>query len=285
MPSPITQSADNQRFLHMRQAALWLGISRQRVHQLIQAGRIHAVRRDGRLLIADVELLRFARERGLPHDARSLSDMPLDSRPVNEQRDAEIVRLYTAGESVSAIARQIGVSSVTACRIVREAGVQPAPLEARRLKRQQVIEAVPPAIREEILRRYEAGEGCQSVARAIGWGYRHDFRVHAILRSHNITFRGKSAAMKVRWAQRRQQTPRFSKRELAAIVRRYQTGESCKSIAVSQGCSPITLRRLLLEQGVPLRDKVTAIRASWKRRQGEASPSAGATLETTPGSR
>lgn len=273
-PPPIEDEQEDEQFARMRPAAAWLGISRQRVHQLIEGGRIQALRRDGRWLIAETELLRFARERGLQRDVRELHAMILENRAA-PRRSAEMTRLYASGESISAIAQRFGVCYNTVSGAVRRSGIRPTPLEARQLKRQRVMDALPSAMVEEIVRRYQAGDGCQSIARAMGWGYKHDVRVHAVLQSHNVVLRDKSAALKARWEQRRQQEPRFSQREVAVFVHRYQAGESCRSIAAEQGCSPTTLRRRLLEQDVVLRDKLSAIRATWKRRQsGETSPSA-----------
>jgi transposase-like protein len=176
----------------------------------------------------------LARELGI-HECTVYDRLRIAGVPVRHKApdidDFEIARLYSAGASIHAIAKQFGCSSWPIKRAISRSGVPiRGRLEQMRLDSQMIA--------PDVIARYEAGETSADIAESKGVS---TTKITGILKQHGISVRS-----------RRIDLPPND------VCKRYLGGESSNSIANSFGVTMKVVVRILSENGVELRDPRTA---------------------------
>lgn len=145
--------------------------------------------------------------------------------------DEEIARLYLAGETGYAIARQFGITDPTVYRALKRQGIDRRP--AGRNTAWEDTEQN----RRELVAAYEAGETVRSIAKRLTI---RTSRVSQVLDESGVQFHPGGRL-------------RFSDEDAAEFARAYQAGETLTQIGQRYGVAAKVVRDYLIRTGVQLR--------------------------------
>lgn len=152
---------------------------------------------------------------------------------MDKRRSNAIIRHWEKGEDAIQVAKVLGLSSSTVYKVLYRNGIRPSQATGRPKKdhrRKHTMEQ-----EAEIVRRYEAGEPLQQLAREFGC-------IPVTIR--NVVIR-RGGTVRPVGGPRRQ----WSETDIEDMVRRYQSGQSQFTIAEALGTSQIHISRILRKHG------------------------------------
>jgi DNA-binding CsgD family transcriptional regulator len=154
------------------------------------------------------------------------------SRLTLEQR-AEVVRLYVSGKTSIALAAEFGIAVATVLRIVRISGevVRSSANGQEKLTLKQ---------RDEVVRRYVAGETSRKLAAQYGVSY---LTVLSSVRRAGEQVRSKSSPSM------------FTEEQEQKICNKYSNGAGISDLSLMFNCADCTIYKVLKTNGVALRSR------------------------------
>jgi very-short-patch-repair endonuclease len=164
----------------------------------------------------------------------------------------EVCRRYNAGESISSLAKSLGVSSKSIQIRLNDAGI---PLRSR--EESLRLSLVKRLNVDEIICRYTAGEPASSIAKSMDVGL------------HTISNRLINAGVEVRSREAAISLAKKLPIDTDEVVRRYKAGNSELAISQALGHSRSAIRRRLIEAGISVRSGSEAGKIRMRRMSPE----------------
>lgn len=152
----------------------------------------------------------------------------------------EIARRYHAGQGIAEIAASVGGTEWQVRTVLLKLGVK---LRGRAGNRGDDVNP-PPVPADRVAELYAAGWGLERVAAEAGISRK---KAKRMLRDRQVPLRGRAEAMR-QPAQRRELSD-------PVVARRYRAGATLDALALAAGSTVPVIRRILADQGVPLRPK------------------------------
>lgn len=159
----------------------------------------------------------------------------MSRRILTDDREAEIVRCYTAGGSAPSVARQFGVELHHVYNALKRAGV-----ERRTSSQSRTSWYNTPEQRAQVVRAYVEGGSVHHLAKTLRC---RTTVISEILASENVPLHPGGRLH-----------PRFSPAEEKTAAAEYQAGASLNDLAARYSVSTTTVANVMRRQGVRLRD-------------------------------
>lgn len=159
----------------------------------------------------------------------------------------EVARRYRAGQGIAEIAASVGRTAWQVRTVLLKLGVK---LRGRAGNRGDELK--PPLVpAEEVAKLYAGGLGLERVAAMAGVSRK---KVKRLLRERRTSLRGRAEA--------KRQPAQVRRISDQIVARRYRAGATLEALAIAAGSTVPVIRRVLADQGVPLRPQLAPLRLS-----------------------